>query len=807
MTTLKILMVFISYLAGSIPFGVIVASVMGAGDIRKLGSGNIGATNVLRTTGKFGGAMTLLLDALKGAVPVLIAKSLLGIDIWTLAIALAAIIGHNFTVFLRFRGGKGVATSLGVLLALWPYIGLITMGIWIGSMLIWKYSSLAALISFGFLPAVTAIGEKSISFIIFSVIISSLLFIRHIENIRRLITGQESKTGAGRGKALILVLTILILSNTVMAGTAAAYDRLIPVEVEKLWKERQDAVKSGNIKSADLILDEIVRSKYRLGINRIDDISALIVREGYQAIEKGAPEDAHRLSKIAMEISPDYAPSYYLASKSLRGMSDANIGEIVNEYVAGTNASVRDFPTLFNYAGWLYTIILLAISITILIFAAALCCRNFPLFLHSFNELTSGFISSPFNTMFFIIIAFVPMLFGIAWFVLIWIVITWIYMSRNDKIFAVICIIFLLFLPRVLKFSAIYVTAHNNVTLQGLVAADRGYGEPALIEMLKEQQRNEPGNNYITFSIAYLSNKEGRTDESQYYFEKLINSSLRNIRINSITSLGNINFYRGNYDKAIEYYMDTIKESPESPVPVYNLSQAYREKLLFAEAEKSYEAAKRINIHDVERFTSLSAKGSGYRVIEYPITMSDLWHVALTSADDTEILINSILQAIIRIPAERFPFLGISLGIILSVLSYIKPKTPMAYYCPECNRGVCGRCTGSRIFGGICRTCKRGEQKKDMPALRRTLIYFLIPGLWHMFRGHISKGIILSMIFFTGISGLMTWRASNTWNTAYYLPEWAFIPWISLIILSYVLLYFTGIRSFRSSLRVMGQRQ
>lgn len=799
MTALKILMIFISYLTGSIPFGIIIASVMGAGDIRKQGSGNIGATNVLRTTGKFGGAMTLLLDALKGAIPVLIAKSLWGIDNWTLAIAIAAIIGHNYTVFLRFRGGKGVATSLGVLLALWPYIGLISIGIWIGSMFIWKYSSLAALISFGFLPAVTAIGEKNILFIIFSVIISSLLFFRHIENIRRLIAGQEGRIGS---RAMIIILTILVSSGAALADSAYAYDRMIPVEIENLWKERQSAIKSGNVKSADLILDEIVKTRYRLGINRIDDVSALIVREGYLEIQAGAPEKAHRLSLIAREISPDYAPSYYLAAKSLRSMSGASIGEITHNYVSGIKASFRDFWTLFNYTGRLYTVFLLAISLTILVFVAALCCRSLPIFLHTFKELTSGFIKSPFNAIIFFIIAFVPLLFGIAWFALFWIVLSWIYMSRNDRILAVISIAFFLLLPGMLKYMSIYVTAHNNITLQGLIAADRGYGEPKLIDILKEQQSKEPGNNYITFGIAYLSNKEGRTDESQHLFEKLTNSGNRNISINAINSLGNIVFYKGDFDKAITYYMDAIKESPGSSVPVYNLSQAFREKLLFAEGEKSYAAAKKINPQDVDKFTALSGKGSGYRVIELPLTMSDMWHVALTASDDNKLFINNILMAIIRIPAERFPFLGISIGIILSILFYIKPRTPMAYYCPVCYRSVCGKCTGSRIFGGICKTCKTKNQAVEKPALRGTQILFLMPGLWHMFRGNLSKGIILGLIFCTGISGLITKQVSNTWSTAYYLPYWPSIIWILLIILSYVLLFFTGIRPFRSSLRV-----
>lgn len=806
MTTVRILMIICSYLAGSIPFGIIIASFMGAGDIRKMGSGNIGATNVLRTTGKLGGAMTLLFDALKGAVPVLIAKYLWGIDIWTLAIALAAIAGHNFTVFLRFRGGKGVATSLGVLLALWPYIGLITMGIWLASMLIWKYSSLAALISFGLLPAVTAIGEKYFVFIIFTVIISSLLFIRHIENIRRLLDGREGKIGSGGVKAAILIMAFLLSSGAASAETAFAYDRLLPVEIEKLWSERQEAIASGNVSAADQLLKDIVSTKYRLGINRMDDVSALIVREGYLSIEKGAPENAHRLSLIAREISPDYAPSYFLSARSLRNSSKAGTGEIFYEYMGGLKASVRDFRTLFNMSGRLYTVLLLGSGITVLVFSAALCCRNFPLFLHTFSELTSGFIGWPFNIIFFLIIAFIPVLFGIAWFVLAWIVLSWIYMSRNDKIFAVICILFFLFLPHLLKYSAIYITAQNNSALNGLIAADRGYGEPSLIDVMKEQHAIEPANDYITFSLAYLSNKDGKTDESSHYFEKLTSSDNRNIRINAINSLGNINFFKGNFDKAIEYYSKTIKDSPESPIPVYNLSQAYREKLLFAEAEKSYGDAKGINIHDVERFTALSAKGSGYRVIEYPVSMRDMWIAALTSSDDTDSLTGGILRAVIRIPAERLPFLGISLGIILSVLSYIKPKTPMAYYCPSCYRSVCGRCTGSKIFGSICRTCKSGDQAADMTALRRTQIYFLIPGLWHMFRGYPGKGIIISIIFSTGISGMIAEGASDSWNTAYYLPQWPSILWLLLIILSYVLVFFTGIRPFRSSLRSMGQR-
>ncbi|MBI5096903.1 MAG: glycerol-3-phosphate acyltransferase, partial [Nitrospirae bacterium] len=123
--TIRITFIAGAYLLGAVPFGLLTAKAMGAGDIRKMGSGNIGATNVLRNAGKLGGFITLLLDSLKGVIPVLIAKAWWGTETWTLGVALAAVLGHNYPVYLKFKGGKGVATSLGILVALWSYVGLI----------------------------------------------------------------------------------------------------------------------------------------------------------------------------------------------------------------------------------------------------------------------------------------------------------------------------------------------------------------------------------------------------------------------------------------------------------------------------------------------------------------------------------------------------------------------------------------------------------------------------------------------------------------------------------------------------------
>lgn len=180
------------YLLGSIPFGLLLTRLAGLGDIRTIGSGNIGTTNVLRTGSKGLAALTLLCDAGKGIAAVLVAASW-GQE-YALLAGLFAVIGHNFPLWLRFHGGKGVATTLGVLLALaWP-AGLITLATWLAVAVISRYSSLAALAAFAVAPAAMyALGGVNEALI--AVVLAALGFARHHANIRRLIKGEEPRIG------------------------------------------------------------------------------------------------------------------------------------------------------------------------------------------------------------------------------------------------------------------------------------------------------------------------------------------------------------------------------------------------------------------------------------------------------------------------------------------------------------------------------------------------------------------------------------------------------------------------------------
>ena len=181
------------YLLGSVPFGLVMARAFGLGDIRQIGSGNIGATNVLRTGNRLAAFLTLILDAGKGGIAVLAARSLFGEDAAQLS-GFAAFLGHCFPVFLGFRGGKGVATFLGTLLTLfWP-AGLAACLTWAVVAGLFRISSLSALAAAASAPIwVAVLGLPQA--ILVSVLLAVLIFIRHRANITRLLAGEEPKIG------------------------------------------------------------------------------------------------------------------------------------------------------------------------------------------------------------------------------------------------------------------------------------------------------------------------------------------------------------------------------------------------------------------------------------------------------------------------------------------------------------------------------------------------------------------------------------------------------------------------------------
>jgi glycerol-3-phosphate acyltransferase PlsY len=185
-----------AYLLGSVPFGLVMAQLFGLPDPRTIGSGNIGATNVLRTGSKPAALATVLLDSCKGLIAVLIARAVAGEDAAQLA-GFSAFLGHIFPVWLKFKGGKGVATFLGTLLGIAPLVGLAAMAFWLVTFLISRISSLSALMAAAFAPfTAVLLGQGSVSLVAF--VMALVLFAAHTANIKRLRAGEEPRFGSSK---------------------------------------------------------------------------------------------------------------------------------------------------------------------------------------------------------------------------------------------------------------------------------------------------------------------------------------------------------------------------------------------------------------------------------------------------------------------------------------------------------------------------------------------------------------------------------------------------------------------------------
>lgn len=188
-----LLTALLAYLLGAVPFGLVMARLFGLGDLRHIGSGNIGATNVLRTGNKTAAFLTLILDAGKGAIAVLIARITLGEDAAQIA-GFFAFLGHCYPVTLGFKGGKGVATFLGTLLALYWPAGLAACGVWLVTAAIFRFSSLAALVAAASAPVMLYLLGMPQA-VVFGVALAALIFLRHKANIGRLVAGLEPRIG------------------------------------------------------------------------------------------------------------------------------------------------------------------------------------------------------------------------------------------------------------------------------------------------------------------------------------------------------------------------------------------------------------------------------------------------------------------------------------------------------------------------------------------------------------------------------------------------------------------------------------
>ena len=199
-TTVYIVFIIASYLIGSIPTGIVISRIFGKGDPRKAGSGNIGATNVGRTSGSLAGILTLLGDVLKGAVPVFLAFQFYPESLFVSLVGLAAFLGHLFPVYLGFKGGKGVATGLGVMVVICPLATLLSAAVFALAAYLKRYVSLASMVAAAMLPVFMSFFPRGRNYVGMGVVVAVLIIWKHKDNIKRLVAGTENRIGGSKNK-------------------------------------------------------------------------------------------------------------------------------------------------------------------------------------------------------------------------------------------------------------------------------------------------------------------------------------------------------------------------------------------------------------------------------------------------------------------------------------------------------------------------------------------------------------------------------------------------------------------------------
>lgn len=188
---MSLFLIPVAFLLGSVPSGLIVTWLHLGRDVREFGSGNIGASNVASAAGWQSGALVAAFDVAKGVAPVLAMRLVGGPDTLTAAVALAAVLGHDFSIFLRFHGGKGVATTFGVFLPIAPIAAAVALFVWIGALLVWRYASVASLAALITSPVFVALTTRSFPYTVLAIILACLGVMKHWENIVRLHRGEE----------------------------------------------------------------------------------------------------------------------------------------------------------------------------------------------------------------------------------------------------------------------------------------------------------------------------------------------------------------------------------------------------------------------------------------------------------------------------------------------------------------------------------------------------------------------------------------------------------------------------------------
>lgn len=739
MTAKLISVVIFSYLLGAIPFGLLFAKLWGV-DPRLRGSKNIGATNVLRTAGVLPAILTLIFDISKGAIAVLIAKALKTEPAWIAG--LAAIIGHNFPLYLNFRGGKGVATSMGTIMMLYPPAGAAVTGIWLVVAVITRYSSLAALVSLGLCPIVFTVLKKS-DMIGFGVSVAALAFMRHKDNLRRLLRGTEKKIGE-KVFLLIFILSTLLTPLSVGAEVTVVEGEVPVAQTEvPIQEQRAEALVS---------ISSLKENALDKGLRLPDEVIVFFLSK--------ESDDLLRTPLFSSLENESPLIPFKKAEKAFKGGIKEALLTGIPYLVETFRASSSDLFWLINLGILFSSILITSLLLAFFIASITRLPIELPLLIHESTEKKS--------TALYLLIIIAGAITGLPYLagalLLLMVMHT---PTASQRLYISIYLCLLLLLPFVLRVEQGLLKILSDPEIKALSAVNERK-DNKLILILKDPNSKEqspfgtpnkelkslnrkfegqsPSKVYL-FSRALALKREGKIDEAIEILKGL--STSPDYRV--FNNLGNCLFLKGDLSGAEEYYQKAV-ELKKNPRTLYNLSQLYKERLDFEKGKNYYEEAMKLDAELISSFTKISSKAPNRFLMDTGLTTGELLRYSLQKAlrYTRPVKIQEIL-----LPLIFFGFLFVKF-----------PAT--AYRCSRCGKVICNICQRRELWGRMCSDCYEvlvtPDRTDSKTRLQRLLflqqkksgqrkffrVLSLFPGVCQTASGAMFQGLLI--LFLIGVS-------------------------------------------------------
>lgn len=737
-----------SYLLGAIPFGLLFSKIWGV-DPRKAGSRNIGATNVLRTAGVLPAILTLIFDISKGGIAVVIARMLDAEPPWVAG--LAAIIGHNFPVYLNFKGGKGVATSIGTMVVLYPLGGASVIAIWLVVAALTRYSSLAALVSLGVSPVIFTLLSKS-DMIGFTIAVAALAFMRHRDNIKRLLSGTEKKIGE---RVLILLPFFLFLSNLLLPLSSSA-----DTETEKF---------GGNQFSEERLL-VIKEEAFNRGL-RFPEAAIFYIL----SVRSGGDEVT--VSPQLLQLDPASPVFHFKKAEESFGQGIKNtlfngIPDLINAFKMAT----RDMFWFINLVLFFSVIIVFSFIFALSVSAFIKILFDIPILIHEITERKLSLI--------YILIIIASALIGLPYFALSILLIGAIhYPTRSQRICLFFCIIFLLLLPFILRAEGRLLRLLSDPDIRAIYEVNEQKDNLLILALDKNTTGSEVRQSpeYL-FSKALALKKEGRLDEAIEIFKGIAGAPLLKYKV--FNNLGNCLFLKGDLNEAEQYYQKAI-ELKKNPQTLYNLSQLFKERLDFEKGKYYYEEAMKLDAELISGFTKISSKAPNRFLMDLSLTPEELFKLSFLKSPKR--------PGNIKIYELLMP-------LILLIFLFIKPPV-IAYRCSRCGKIICNICQRRELWGRMCPECYEAlvtpdkvdsktrlqrllfVQKKKSHRKRLFWVLSIFPGVNQTLGGWLFQGLLILSLL--GMS-IMCLISANYFTIAGFRQF--YVVWIGILAAAFAIM-------------------